>query len=343
MFTLYHRYAFEVQKNMISQSGIDLIQSFIMSQRLQEGEWKELNPENRNFFMRPLPDEWDWQWLVTEGDYVGKFPKRVRKYYHVAMGLKCPETFLVQIGNLARQHTEDRLVYSFEFVNRFDWDDGDFGDSGSCYWGSNSGAIEILYEQGAMAILFYNADGDGYARAWFVDLTDSEGIYVVFNGYGFASSPTRTIARIVAAFFGLAYKKIWLSNFGMDNGLLWINGGIGYVIGESERIQGVDRFDFEWPGGIVCYNCGTYIVADNSYTGADGYDYCEYCFYDSFDTCSWCGETHYRDAVYWIDDELFCDDCRNRRCHRCAKCQEWHITREMTEIKGRYYCDKCHE
>lgn len=252
MFKLNYRYQMTAPQGTITQTGVSAIYQLMYAQDLTTDDWAALNPAwNVSKYLPGLPDDWDWRWSVSTGDYRGKFPKRLSQYYYKAFGLKAPEGFLVQVGNIARAHSEDRSAYYFDFTDSFDWHAGDFGDDGSCFWGGggNSYARVMLRDNGARAIRFYSSADPaaaGVARAWIAPL-EAEGLYIVFNGYGFPGYATLAIARVFAQFMERSYRRLNLVNIGDTSGTLWINSGMGYVVGHSAAIAEMDFYDLHWP------------------------------------------------------------------------------------------------
>ncbi len=341
MFELNIKYTFQTPAGAISQTGIDLIKRCIESQRLREGEWLEKNPDNQKIMLPQLPDDWQWLWLIARGEYQGTFPKRVARYYHRTYALRCPNVFVTELGNLARQHSDGGQTYVFEFVNRIDWQAGDFGDPGSCYWGENAGARLMLEANGGLAIRFYSGTGRyGFARAWLVGIDDR--LWVIFNGYGMT---TLHIARIFSLFVGFPYKWIRLSNY--DGNTLYINGSYGYLIGAWDVIEGIDRHEFEWDDiiGEACYSCGRILDEYEGYNGADDRSYCEDCHYRLFTRCDYCSETFWRDThdVEYLEHVGMdvCEHCRENHFAQCPRCEEWYY-RRYTEMVGLVrFCHDC--
>jgi len=247
MYKLNKRYKMKAPKGTITATGVREIFRLIYDQNVLEGEWAKLNPDcEGGRYLHTLPPDWAWVWVVQKSDsYRGKFPKRGAQYYKKVHNLKAPDSFIEEIGNIARAHSEEISVYHFDFVDRFDWQDGDFGDDGSCFWGSNATARDMLHDNGAHAIRFFNKKGRGIARAWVVPL-EKEGVYFLFNGYGFPGNPTLTIAQAFARFTELRYQSVVLTNNGSEDDTLWINGGSGYFIGKATRIQELFHYDFGW-------------------------------------------------------------------------------------------------
>lgn len=343
MIELYKRYILTNEAGTIGYIGIAQIQNFIARQYLQSDDWRKLNPETSLQTLPRLPLDWPFVWVINEGEYRGTFPKRARSYYHKAHGLKCPDSFLTELGNIARRFSESAWAYHFEFVNRFDWQDGDFGDGGSCYWADRRGAREMLENNGAWAIRFYDDVGGGFARAWVVEVQES--LYIVFNGYGFHSDPTFIIARVIAQFLGLTFRKIDLNNNGTYTGTLYINAsGSGYIIGNPETMANIHRYDFRWDDMYCesCYSCNDPVDEYDVYIGADGNAYCEHCYYELFDSCERCGETHWRENItYTGDSRLLCHDCLEASDYEeCARCYEMFHVEDMHNHKGQWYCER---
>jgi hypothetical protein len=337
MFELNRIYTLKMAQGVISQTGINLLIALIGRQDLQDDAWKSINPNSALSYLPPLPYEWDWLWVVRKGVYAGTMPKRVSRYYHKIHGLNCPTAFLEQIGNTARSHSESNVKYAFEFTDTFDWNAGDFGDYGSCYFGGRSEAREILADNGGLAIRFYRM-GKGFARAWVVPIED--GMHIIFNGYGLQ---TLEVARIFSQFVNAAYKRIDLSNWGVDDGTLWINGGTGYVIGATEAIEPIADYDFQWGEDETrrCESCGDAVNEDDVQISPDGDYYCQNCFDDRFGSCCHCGETHYHDDLHYADDCDYCEYFLDRLFTYCEECNEYVRNERMTEVNGNWYCEDC--
>lgn len=264
----------------------------------------------------PMPSDWDWTWLTREG----KLPKRIASHYFKTHSIKLPAELVAQIGNIARGNLVPGESYSFDFTAAIDWEEGDFGDDGSCYWGDRSAARDMLMDNGAIAIRFWENDF-GMGRAWLFDTGD---FWVLWNGYGFDGDATLTIALVFSKFMNLTYKRIYLANRHTTSGTLYINSARGYVIGTAQKIENITRYDFDWEDYHGCYNCGRAINQDDEYYGADGEIYCERCYYDRFDSCYRCGETHYMEDLTIAEDELICEYCLNHHYSLCPRCNEYH-------------------
>lgn len=312
MIELYKRYTFTMPQGTISDTGIALIEYRITIQAVQFGEWLKLNSQPGMWRLPLLPIDWQWVWLVPTGEYRGTFPKRVRAYYYKEYGLKCPDTFIQEIGEIARSHAADGITYDFEFVNRIDWRAGDYGDLNSCILRSRPDAIDMLHDHEARAVRFYNVNNKGIGRAFVVDVEDD--LRVVFNGYGFEGNATLTIVRVAALWLNTSYKRITLTNNGDGSGMLWINNSTGYLLGAKERINTIDDHDLDWPEPYqeTCYNCGRSLSEDAIYWAPDNEAYCDNCFSNFFTSCDGCYEYYPIEEVNYDEkrDGYYCQNCQ---------------------------------
>lgn len=307
---LNHRYTLTLTEHM-TPTGKSAIRKLLWTEK---GDWSDTYQ-----FTPPLPQNFDFIWLNDDG----KLTTRISHYYYKQFNIKLPASILTEIGNIARAHTLTSETFRFEFVNRIDWEDGDFGDDGSCYWGSNAGAREMIQDNGALAIRFYDADGYGIARAWLYDATK---FWILWNGYGFADDSTLTIAKVFASFKDYTYKRIYLANYGASSGTLYINNGKGYAIGTPDAIENLRTYDLEFQDYYMdtCYECDRALYSDDVYWGPDENTYCQDCFYRFYDRCVLCGESFEKEEITYIDEHYLCPDCLDRRYDQCKTC-------------GRYY------
>ena len=265
----------------------------------------------------------------------GKFPKRVAKYLH-RQGIKAAPEIVSEIGNIASRHVAQQSEYWIDFTDTIDWRAGDFGDAGSCYWGTNAAARDMLMENGAYAVRFYVPHENGIGRAWLAPYGDA---WILFNAYG--PYDLMTIARVLSHVFGVSYQRVRLTNQVSETGMLYINGGKGIAFGATPELV-----DLEWEGCEACAECGCSIDLDESYPDPDGRAICEDCYCNSYSSCDRCGETfshesivecHGRHAAY------LCEHCAGREGFEpCRDCEHWHQCSART-IDDEPLCDSCAE
>lgn len=307
-----------------------------------------------------FPANWQWKTQVGgKGEYVGSLSKRIAKFMYQEHKTKLSNDLLGKIGSVIGQHTNKQTEYTFDITKYFDWHSGDYGDSGSCYWGCRTLAREKLQDAGCLAIRFYDKEGCGYARAWLYP-TDDEKKYIVFNGYGEESV---NIARILSEFLSLSYRRITLENEGNDSGLIWINSGMGYAIGKEEDVNGFSYYDLKIDASeCTCDGCECSCDEDEMTSVGGGMRVCESCL-DSYSYCEDCDEYYIESTkVYYetnngrISQKYVCDNCIGEytKCEDCGDYFEKTITAHDdsgNEIEicngcmesGYSYCEDCDE
>jgi len=261
-------------------------------------------------YKRYLPPYWDWHAKVGgRGEYVGSFCKRAAKYYYQEHGIKFDSDFLGRIGGLVGENTTHHKDYIFDYDDRLDWQDGDFGDDGSCFWSCHKSARFALRDYGAYAIRFYEGGyyRQGIGRAWIVPQDDK---YFCFNAYGDYELPE--VAQVLSAHLGLSYRRIDLTNYNCTSGDLYINSGRGYALGSEPEVNGLSFWDF----------------------GID---------VPSMSTCAHCDEAFYDDDLYRVNGgDLVCESCLDEHYSYCDRCEEYRIDRDFVEdTVGDYICDSC--
>jgi hypothetical protein len=330
---LNNRQVLQVKQGLISEYGRLLIEDYIGQQQADKHEWRLSNPPYywRNW-LPSLPDDWEWVWTAT-GKYRGKFATRVGQYYWKEYKLKCPPHFLEMVGNLAREHSVDLQNFEFDFTDRIDWDHGDFGDEGSCFWEDHDEARTALNRcENAYAMRFYN-DGMGCGRVLVLSLSSMDS-FVLFNAYGISLAKAAFILSILTKG---QYAKVDVYNFGKENGLIWINGGTGYIVApEGSNLLKKTEIDLKIYGD-TCYNCGEFIGEDDSSYPYGETVVCGMCYDLWYTTCTYCSDTCQSDSAYAIDpDTVLCGFCFNRNFKECVECGETLKLSHPTDV-----CKKC--
>ena len=276
----------------VSLTGVQEIHNYL---RLELGRFTSPN----------FPLSWSWEWMSTVGEFRGKLPGRLAHMLKATYDIKLKPKQKSEIGNIARRHLLVKEAYTIDFTTHFDWDAGDFGDSGSCFWGANYGAREIMEEEGVIAIRFYDEDGRGSGRAWLYELSNDA--WVLFNAYGLECPE-------VASIFAAKLKE--------DTGDTW-----EYEQMDHLQINGISR-------GFVYINNSPQIVY------REGYDH-ELCVDLDWDIpyflCADCEDWVHEDELYYDEDydESLCESCyrkleEEREEERLAKLEEI-LEKEMEE------------
>jgi hypothetical protein len=208
--------------------------------------------------------------------FKGTYPKRLANvaYKTIGKGYETTEWWKKMLETIAANKP---LVIEciLRFTQKLDWESGNYGDTYSCYWGSNVHARDMLEHAKTWAVQVYHKNGsgprktfEGYeyrgaARAWLVPYpwrrykeTGDCDAFLLYNGYSKNvpfSDPTTDIANLIAGRFSMNVQRFPLQNRGYTGNLIYINGE-GYVItfGEpcAELKADMDRFshlDFDIP------------------------------------------------------------------------------------------------
>ncbi len=133
------------------------------------------------------------------------------------------------IGNIVVKHTIPSKRIRFDFSAACDWQDGEFNDEDSCFWGGRAATGDTLrVHPQYFAIRFWQINRpNGVGRALIYHMPVG---WVLFNAYGPID------LSIVAQFFSYYVhgeylaSRVDLSNFGSSSDDLWINGGRGYFV-----------------------------------------------------------------------------------------------------------------
>lgn len=197
------------------------------------------------------------------------FAQRIARFVKDEWDLNLPSEVTTSIGNVAGVHSPiDGEVY-FDFVNKFEWRSGDFGDSGSCFWSmrrdirkamednGNFYAIRIyqpgMYMDARVQIRHMKPDGNeialsGFGRSWLYETVVTVNInkqaielpvIILFNAYGLGINQQ---SLLLASFLRKGRHPVYLTNNNMEHGGLYFNGS-GYVIGDAKLIRSINKFD----------------------------------------------------------------------------------------------------
>lgn len=306
-------------------------------------------------FMPNYFEDSAWEWVIARGEYAGTLPKRISSIVYKKAGFNLPPEIMSEIGNIARKYTVGESLYHFDFTDQFDWEAGDFGDSGSCFWGGRAGARVMIQNAGGLALRFYtNATGErGFARCWLLPIPRKEAI-IAFNIYGLNGNGI-TVPRILSEFLGVPYKgqTVKFLNNGSDDNTLYINGAAGWLVGSgSQDWTGTVDLHLHDEDAHTCVACGDGCGEDYEW---DGDYYCEDCYKDRFQRCEWCEDRFYPDDLTEVNGNLYCERCLSRHFTCCDRCGEYeandetHTTSDGSSICNGCYsnhyftCDKCAE
>jgi hypothetical protein len=278
----------------------------------------------------------------------GKLAKRIAKLLFENHAIRLDETQRNALGDVINRHTVRNDIDRFDVIGRTDWNRGEYGDSGSCYWSDRRVAREYIHATDNWgAIRFYSKDGNGNGRAW-VHYDAGIGVYFLFNAYGHRLAD---FAEVLAAAVGATEKDmIRVENCGATDGMLWINSGNNgsgylnaYALSDKPITIKVHDFGIDIDDRRVCTDCGYEVNEDYCYTDNDGNCYCEDCYNERYTSCDQCGDECYNDCVTWIDSEqrALCEYCLDRFYTCCWHCDQWVRDSDAVSVGYHSYCNDC--
>ena len=289
-----------------------------------------------------------WEFITRKG----KIGKRILAYCHDKGYRKPGDDVVSKISQTIRESEHRNTEFKVDMTSYFDWEDGEFGHSGSCWWGDGDygQSRDTLRDAGGFGLRFYNDRNRGIGRTWVLPHKEHGRIYL-FNHYGDSSLPTSALI-LKALFPDLLKDYIATHSHHFENyeSIPYINGDKGTILHLKDDILedyielGIDiTYDGEYflEHALSCDRCGNRINEDNSYYH-DGSNYCESCFDDLFFTCCKCDRTEsVDDMVVDVDGDAYCKHCASRYLYHCTECEQY--TDSGTTLNGDEYCDDCAE
>jgi hypothetical protein len=278
-----------------------------------------------------LLDSLDWRVRLPEAP---SFSRRVSKQLYTTHKVKLPPKILQRIGNLAEEYSSGKHRVHWDVVSYIDWDAGDFGDNGSCYWTCReedrllldvcglSGAVRTFENGGEWA--------SGTGRCWFVNQPDG---VVLFNAYG---DDLTLFAEIVADHLNGNYRKIALDWNGRADSI-YINGDKGILV-YPRGMRAPSEIDLHGLLDEICPTCGAEWDTDQWYS----YEKLKLCKRCSCN-CSKCGvriphKDDQHDGTWYLG--AFRDPYGNLLCRTCAEARGFyedtldqeHAEREAADV-----------
>lgn len=298
----------------------------------------------------PQPnDDFQWVWMTP----AGKFTKRLAKYYYLAFKHKLTSEDISQIGNLAKNHFNQRQEYWYDIDYSLDWHAGDFGDNGSCFWGNHEGARLAMQNDNRFFAFrlfqkpttrqYLTETFQGFARCW--GCTDDRGFVVLFNAYssGYWNVNLIRFARLFASINDMDYQQVRVRN--STHWLLYLNSGNAYAVGPTDIVRGLNEYDFaldcsEYETQYYCYQCDEPTHEDEAHL-INGNVFCDYCFDTYYGYCHRCDEPTLQDELFTTrEGEWVCDYCADTYYTTCAECGQ--ITNSAAMIDSEQYCPDCY-
>ena len=284
----------------------------------------------------------------------GKLLKRFALFYKMTYGEVIPDNIMGIIGDCLQAliQNEMSIEYAIDFTDKFDWNDGDFGKKGSCWWGTYGGSLPTFEQGGGWCIRFYDENKYGIGRTWIYPHPDYD-VLLGFNSYGIERGKVSKIIKKIFDSHGieLHYATCTIENKANSN-IPYVNGGTGFVL-HTNDIQPKDYYDLdlepiELENIESCFHCGCRIdTEEDSYNYVHDDIYCEGCTNDLFSFCDKCGEYCNIDDVNSVRDSksrysYLCEDCaENAGFVLCSDCHEYSEYCQIAEDTGNAFCESC--
>jgi len=173
----------------------------------------------------------------------GNYPKRLSSALH-KLGIKLAPATISEVGNLARQYSDDQSEFHIEFTRDLNQSADYFYHEESCWWQSYANSRCALKNWGGLAMrTFANEDDDHddpSGRVFIFPLNEdfkptqnaeTAHAYMVFNAYGALGG--YSAARIIAHLAGKTYRKV---AFGLDIDNGYVNSSAGYLVCDADTI-----------------------------------------------------------------------------------------------------------
>lgn len=265
----------------------------------------------------------------------GKILKRFARYWKIQEGKDLPDNILGIIGDRLQyfvQNSREPSSYFIDFTDVFDWEDGMYGKSGSCWWGCYSQSVPTFQHGGGWALRFYDSldDRKGIGRTW---ILPRDSLLICFNSYGIERPIVSKVLKSIFDKHGITlhYKTADVEN-SQNESIPYVNGGSGFVmypepIKESQVYSEYDLDMEPWRDTRPeCQYCGKHFEYDRltSVNGRDDYYFCDSCLETACRQCRDCNE-------WWYDNTRPVEGGEGYLCHDCA-----HNLEDVPDI-----CERC--
>jgi hypothetical protein len=250
--------------------------------------------EPRSVFTRKFMQNLE-PWVNTHPKE-GKMAKRIQAYVYDNYKANIESDWVSAIGSFLGAEAPTGKFY-YDVTDKFGWQAGDYGDEDACFLISRKHVLRAMEDEGGHALRYYKGnDGvKGTGRAWL--MPGPGDLPIIFNAYG--PSLSQFVARLQLITPGTPVSMIRLSNHDSSSGDLYINGGIGALIGSDapdfklEHDFRVSTSSRRTPRCAICngrddYGCFVYEEVDGRWT-TDRY-VCSNCLHSFYERDSYFSE-----------------------------------------------------
>jgi hypothetical protein len=300
-----------------------------------------------------------WHSLFSGREYVnkrGKIAKRLRSSIARELGYKLTPKQMSAIGNIASEYATASGEFIFELDHVQNIREGEFGDSGSCFYPGSENAhhLRAMANDGRFQVMkVYNIEQEPIARAWVFNAQD--GAILVFNAYSHNGLSRVKLASILQTAHDC--KPSRAVSFDTD---IWQNTDkVSAILGDEHCLDysawlSVDEYEYcEYCESVDCNcsscdECGRHLNTDwgeyYSDEHGNGELYCEHCWGELYQYCEHCEhdkQKQYSDftEVSGESFESVCDECLENDFDECMECGEY--WQDTEKISGEHICENC--
>lgn len=288
----------------------------------------------------------------------GRILKRFSNYWKSKTGTKITDRLIGIIGDIMQRHlSASDAVYTYDFRDVIDWNDGMYGKDDSCWWGCFSSSKDVYIDNGGWGIRFYDGldDRQGSGRTW---ILPRDGILIGFNSYGVSRAQTSKVIKAIFAQHGIVlhYRSVDVVN-SPNSEIPYINGDTGFILYpegmEESELLGEYDLNMESDGQedddrATCEHCSRRINMDyDSYESIGGSIYCSNCASTNFSFCDKCQEWYDPSDVHSVENHSYyfclCEHCAKMEDYtECYECNNW-VNETVMDSDGDSFCEECAE
>jgi hypothetical protein len=258
---------------MIKQSVRERIEAVIDSGEkiLLTNSFKILDGDTKHRLLRPIEKETGSNLTSFQSEYsMGWIRKKISPFKLTMINNRCKFT-KEQKKQIYQAYSQAKPIKHelYAMMTRdITWAPGEFGDSGSCYFGSKSGARQMIYDHKGFVIKFYSpVNNSPVGRCWGVIDKDH---FVNWNSYYTsymhisAKNYLDLFGILLAGYFGMHKRFMGFTNNGKEAGVLHINNGCVVLDNDDAFLRDNNHYDLKWKEVRKLHQC--------SYCGDQNFD-----------------------------------------------------------------------
>ncbi len=277
----------------------------------------------------------------------GNLQKRIKKLFK-QRGIEVSPEVLSEISDIISKARNGSRT-AMDFNTDFNWNSGDFGDRGSCYWTDREYCRRFMQNDARFgAVRFFDSEGKGIARAWTYYDEPSDSV-VVWNAYGYN---LEVIAKRVAQYLNVVNEKtvrLYANNDSVE--YLYINNGHGIVLGEYafDKLNMKVDVDPYREYNYECDDCGA--GTNDVWSVWNGNHVCHACYQDHYFLCERCNEAVETGEGWDVRivgrvngpnaTQSWCPNCQEDHTFTCDTCDNLWSERYAATAGGGTYCPNC--